>query len=485
MNDAGTLMRTTMTRGTPRRWRNAAGLLVAAAAGLLAGCVNLAPVHTRPAAPVPPTLSPSPEGAAPAAAVLPTVDWRGFITEPRLRGVVALALEHNRDLRIASQNIERARALYRIQRADLFPAVDASGAATRQQVRTASSQGPATQYSAEIGFSSYELDFFGRVRNLNAAALEEFLATDETRRSAQISLVAEVATAWLTLAADLERLQLAQDTLENQQRAFELSRRMQALGATSGLVLAQAQTTVESARLDVARYTSQVALDRNALVLLAGTSLDGADLWPVPPLDTAASALVAVPAGLPSEVLQQRPDVLAAEHRLKGASADIGSARAAFFPRIALTTEVGTASSTLSGLFKGGSGVWSFGPSISLPLFDAGANRAGLDAARAQREIELSTYEKAVQVAFREVADALAQREGLAGQIDAQQALLGATQKTLDLSTALFKNGASGFLEVLDAQRSLYAARQSAIGLRLSEQANRITLYKVLGGGWR
>lgn len=460
-----------------RRWA-----LPALVAGLgLAGCVNLAPEYTRPEAPVPARLT-APEGAGPAAADWALADWRGFIIDTRLRDVVALALAHNRDLRIAAHNIERARAQYRVQRAELFPSVQAAASASRGQTRT--EPGAATRYSAELGFSSYELDFFGRVRNLNAAALEAYFATDEARRSAQISLVAEVATAWLTLAADTARLQVARDTLAGQQRAFELSRRMQELGAISGLAVAQTQTTVDSARLEVARYTTQVALDRNALSLLMGAPLPDT-LAATALAPDAASALVEVPAGLSSETLRVRPDVLAAEHALKAAHADIGVARAAFFPRIALTAQAGVASSSLGDLFKAGREIWSFGPSVSLPLLDAGANRAGLDAAQAQLKIELASYDKAIQVAFREVADALAERAGLDEQLAAQQSLLGATQKGFDLSTALFKGGASDYLTVLDAQRSLYAAQQSAISLRLSEQVNRITLYKVLGGGWR
>jgi multidrug efflux system outer membrane protein len=296
------------------------------------------------------------------------------------------------------------------------------------------------------------------------------------------------------------RLQLAQDTLASQQRSYALTGRMHALGASSALTLSQAQTTVDSARVDVASYTAQVALDRNALDLLAGASVPDALL---PAADTTlattsaassdtasdtasasppASALVDVPAGLPSALLQQRPDVLAAEHTLRGANADIGAARAAFFPSISLTASAGSSSTALSGLFKGGNGAWSFAPSLSLPIFNAGGNRASLDAARAQREIDLATYEKTVQTAFREVADALATRSSLGEQLAAQQSLVDATQKSFTLSNALYRNGSYSYLEVLDAQRSLYTAQQTLIGLRLSEQSNRITLYKVMGG---
>ena len=467
----------------------------AAALALLAGCVNLAPVYSRADAPVasawPTPTATKADTATPLASL---AGWQDFITDARLRRTVALALANNRDLRVAVQNIEKARAQYGVQRAELFPSVAATAGATRQRTSAAaSSSGTSaigTQYSAALGFSSYELDLFGRVRNLNEAALQSYLSTEATRRGTQISLVAEVASAWLTLAADHARLQLAQDTLASQQHSFALTGRMHALGASSALTLAQAQTTVDSARVDVASYTAQVALDRNALDLLAGATVPD-DMLPTPdtpgtpdtPAATPASALVDVPAGLPSALLQQRPDVLAAEHTLQGANADIGAARAAFFPSISLTASAGASSTALSGLFKGGSGAWSFAPSLSLPIFNAGSHRASLDAAKAQREIELATYEKTVQTAFREVADALATRASLGEQLSAQQSLVDAMRKSYTLSNALYRNGSYSYLEVLDAQRSLYTAQQTLIGLRLSEQSNRITLYKVMGGG--
>ncbi|SDZ69709.1 outer membrane protein, multidrug efflux system [Variovorax sp. YR266] len=455
-------------------------------AALLAGCVNLAPVYSRPEAPVPATW-PASTGAKEAkdATVSATTGWQSFITDDRLRRTIALALTNNRDLRVAVQNIEKARAQYGVQRAELFPSVSATAGATRARTSAATSSSGESSigstYSASLGFSSYELDLFGRVRNLNEAALQSYLSTEATTRSTQISLVAEVASAWLTLAADNERLKLAQDTLASQQRTYALTARMHELGASSALSLAQAQTTVDSARVDVASYTAQVALDRNALDLLAGATVPG-DLLPAADMAT-ASALVDVPAGLPSTLLQQRPDVLAAEHTLQGSNADIGAARAAFFPTISLTASSGSSSTALSGLFKGGNSTWSFAPSVSLPIFNAGSNRASLDSAKAQREIDLATYEKTVQTAFKEVADALATRGSIGEQIAAQQSLVDATQKSYTLSNALYRSGSYSFLEVLDAQRSLYTAQQTLIGLRLSEQSNRITLYKVMGGG--
>ncbi len=324
----------------------------------------------------------------------------------------------------------------------------------------------------------------GRVRNLNDAALEQFVQTSVNQRSVEITLLADVANAWLTLAADQARLQLAQDTLSARRKAFELTQRMHALGATSGLVLAQNQTTVDSARADVAAYASQVEQGRNALQLLVGGPLPAA-LLP-PPLDNAmppSAALLALPTPLPSSLLLARPDILAAEHSLRAATANIGAARAALFPSISLTAAAGSASRELSGLFDSGSGVWSFAPQIRLPIFDGGRNRANVRIAEANQQLALAQYEKTVQTAFREVADALAERAHWSERLDAQSSLVAATQQALTLSQARFKAGADDYLSVLDAQRSLYAAQQTHITLRLAEQVNRITLYKVLGGG--
>lgn len=312
--------------------------------------------------------------------------------------------------------------------------------------------------------------------------MEDYLALAETRRSTQISLVAEVATAWLTLAADNERLQLAEETLRSQQATYELTQRSHALGGSSGLALAQAQTTVESARGDAAVYASQILQDRNALRLLVGSDIPD-ELLPGASLQSAA-VLVQVPDELPSSLLQRRPDVLAAEHTLKSANIDIGAARAAFFPSISLTANAGSASSALSGLFKAGSGAWTFAPSVSLPIFDAGSNRATLDAAKVEREIQVQTYQQTLQTAFKEVADALAVRSTLDQRLAAQQALTDASRKSFELADALYRGGSQSYLEALDAQRSLYSAQQDLITLRLAEQSNRVSLYKVMGGGW-
>ena len=400
-------------------------LLVAAL--VLAGCTSLAPDYQRPAAPV--------AAAWPAAAAndsaSPVADiaWQQFFTDPRLRELIGQALANNRDLRIAALNIERARALYRIERAEQWPTV-AAGATSSLQ-RTPADLSPTgradttRRHDLAIGISSYELDFFGRVRSLNDAALQQFLATEEARRSAQMSLVAEVANAWLALAADRERLQLARDTLQNQRDAQALVRARVDGGVASPIDLRRAQTTVEAARADLARFTTQVAQDENALALLVGAPLRTEAL---PASLEAVSTLDKLPEGVPSQVLQRRPDIRAAEHRLQAANAHIGAARAAFFPSVTLTAGGGLAS--------------------------------------------------------RALADALALRGTLGEQLDAQQSLVAATEDTFRLSDVRFRQGAQGYLEVLDAQRGMYAARQALIGARLTRLSNQVTLYKALGGGW-
>ena len=452
------------------------------AAVVLSGCINLAPHYQQPEAPVPGEWQAGVQGEVPA-----DIQWQQFFTDRRLAHLQTLALANNRDLRLASLNIEKAQAQYRIQRAAAFPTLDASVSGTHSRTPGSLSSGGTAvtshDYSAQLGLSSYEVDVFGRVQNLQDEALEDYLALTETRRSTQISLVAEVATAWLTLAADNEHLQLAEETLASQQSTYELTQRSHTLGGSTALAVAQAQTTVESARVDVAEYQSQILQDRNALRLLVGSDIPDA-LLPDAHLRSAA-ALVQVPAELPSSLLQRRPDVLAAEHSLKSANIDIGAARAAFFPSISLTANAGSASASLSSLFKAGSGAWTFAPSISLPIFDAGSNRATLDAAKVEKEIQVQTYQQTLQTAFKEVADALAVRSTLDQRLTAQQALTEASQKSYDLSDALYRAGSQSYLEALDSQRSLYSAQQDLITLRLAEQSNRVSLYKVMGGGWQ
>nr|WP_315226744.1 AdeC/AdeK/OprM family multidrug efflux complex outer membrane factor [uncultured Albidiferax sp.] len=449
---------------------------------VLAGCSTLAPHYERPAAPVPavfPTASASGQAAA-------DIDWRDFFADTKLRSLIDLALANNRDLRVAVLNIAQARAQYRVQDAATWPTLNATGSGSASRTPASlSGTGQAVvghQYSASIGTSAYELDLFGRVRSLNAQALESYLATAEARRSTHISLVAEVSSAYLTWSADLDRLALARQTLQSQSSTYGLTQRRFELGTDSALTLRQQQTSVESARVDVANYTAQVALDQNALALLLGTAVP-ADLAPTG-LATRVSALPDLPANLPSDLLQRRPDILQAEHSLQAASYNIGAARAAFYPRISLTASAGSSSNDLAGLFKAGAGAWSFVPQITLPLFDGGANQANLDIATVTRDIRVAQYEKTIQTAFREVADALAQRSNLGDQLSAQQALVDATADSFQLSNARYQRGVDSYLDVMVTQRSLYAAQQGLIGTQLSRLANEVTLYKVLGGGW-
>lgn len=464
------------------------GAAVAVALLVLYGCASMAPKYSRPEAPVPSQWPSGPAyqetAAKPDDQSSAAIRWQEFFIDEQLQKLIALALDNNRDLRIAALNIERAQALYQIQRADLFPTVNAAGSGLEQRV-PASLSGTRQamtmhQYSVGLGFSAYELDLFGRIRSLKESALEEFFATEEARRSVQISLVAEVASNYLTLAADKERLKIAKDTFDSQKASYNLIKRRFEAGVSSELDLRQAQTSVDSARVDIARFTSQVAQDENALALVVGSPVS-AEL--LPSGLSAITALKDFSAGLPSDVLQRRPDIMQAEHLLKAANADIGAARAAFFPRISLTTSIGVSSDQLSGLFKGGAGAWSFAPQITLPIFDAGRNRANLKVSEVDLKIFLAQYEKAIQSAFREVADALAQRGTLGDQMEAQQSLTDATAVSYNLAQARYSKGIASYLNVLDAQRSLYSAQQGLIAIRLSRLINSVTLYKVLGGG--
>ena len=453
----------------------------------LAGC-TMVPTYSRPAPPIP---AGWPTGPAykeaeenPTGPTAADVGWRAFYADERLQEVIRLALDNNRDLRIAALNIERARNLYRIQRAELFPTVNALGGLNEEKVPNFLSPtgkaGTLRYYDVGLGITSWEIDFFGRIRSLKESALEQYLATGQALRSAHISLMAEVASTYLAYAADNENLKLAQSTLEARQSTYNLVKRRFDVGASSELDLRQAQTTVDSARVDVAGYTRLVAQDENALDLLVGA--------PVPPelLPGELNAVTPpkdISAGLSSTPLLRRPDILQAENQLKSANANIGAARAALFPSITLSTSVGSSSMDLSGLFKGGSGVWTFAPAVTLPIFDAGSRWASLQVAKVDRDIFLAQYEKAIQTAFREVADVLAGRGTVGDQIAAQESLVEATEATYNLSNARYLKGIDSYLNVLDAQRSLYAAQQGLITLRLARLNYLITLYKVLGGG--
>lgn len=461
---------------------------IVAVAVCLTGCATMAPKYEQPAAPVPAAW---PEGPAYRESEVrpekPVADipWQEFFVDEKLRKLIALALENNRDLRVAALNIERSRAQYQIRRSDLFPKVDASGDATFKRTPEGLSLNGHSQtidqYSVGLGVSSYELDLFGRVRSLKEQALEQYLATEQARRSVQIGLVAEVAANYLTMAADRERLQLARETLESQQSSYNLTKSRFDAGVSSALDLNQARTSVESARVDIARFTALVAQDANALNLVVGSPVP-TELLPAA-LSENLTALKDVAPGLPSDVLLRRPDILQAENLLKGSNANIGAARANFFPRITLISNVGFGSDELTGLFSGDSFTWSFAPRVTLPIFTAGANQATLEVAEKDRDIAVARYEKAIQTAFREVADALAQRSTIDEQLSAQQSLTEATAESHKLSQARYEKGVDNYLQVLDSQRALYGAQQNLIGVRLSRLLNQATLYKVLGGG--
>ncbi|MET4577525.1 efflux transporter outer membrane subunit [Ottowia thiooxydans] len=459
------------------------------AAVLLSAC-NVAPKYEQPPLAVPETLSPGAGTPVIASeASLAFAQAQTWIQDAQLREVVALALSHNRDLRVAIENIERARAQYGISRADLLPSVNAQTQASRTRIaEDLSSTGRSSvnnQFTAQLGFASYEIDFWGRVRNLNEAALQSFLQSEDNQQNVQIALVADVTNAWLNLAADKARLQLAKVTLEAREKSYELTKKIFDIGSTSGLVLAQNLSTVETARGDVAAFTSQVDRSRNALQLLVGGPVP-ANLLPAESLMSSSSggatALLPSPEGLPSSLLLQRPDLQAAEHNLRIMNANIGAARAAMFPTISLTSSLGTGSNELNGLFGGGNSTWSFVPLIRIPIFDAGRLQAGVQVAESNQRTAVAQYDKAVQTAFREVSDVLADRAQWSERLRAQEAMVQATQKTFDLSEARFTSGADNYLTVLDAQRSLYAAQQTLLTLRLAEQINRVTLWKALGG---
>ena len=427
------------------------------------------------------------------------IGWREFFTDPKLQSLIEQALQHNYDAQIATLNIAAARAQYQIQRADLFPKISAtaveevekfpaavaplaSGAGTASGVGTSSGSGIFRYFDVGIGFTSYELDLFGRIRSLNHAKLQQYLGYVETRRSTQISVIAEVANAYLTWLADGKLLRITEDTLNSQQESLKLIRLTFEGGVGTALDLHQAETTVATAQANLAQYRRQVAQDENALVVLLGTPIPSGFVADVE-LDE-ESLLTDLPAGVPSQVLVQRPDILAAEHNLIAANANIGAARAAFFPSILLTGTYGTASTQLSGLFQQGSTAWTFSPQISLPIFAGGANVASLDLAKVQKNILVVQYEQAIQSGFREVADALAGRATLDSQLAADAALVQASSESFRLANMRFTGGVDNYLGVLDSQRLLYTAQQSLVSVKLARLQNLVTLYKALGGGW-
>jgi outer membrane protein, multidrug efflux system len=406
--------------------------------------------------------------------------WRDFFVDAKLEELVARALQNNRDLRVAVLNVERTREQYRVQRSQRVPSLDAAASMVRQG---SDGQSVSEVYGAELAVTQFELDLFGRVRSLSSAALERYFAQEEARRSTQLALIAEVANVYLTLAADRDQMRLAEATLRTREEGYELTRKRHEFGAVSSLDVYQSRTQVESARADVARFAGQVAQDLNALNLLVGAPVEAA-LLPAG-FDAEVTGLHALPAALPSEVLLRRPDVLQAERLLRSANANIGAARAAFFPSITLTGAIGTASNDLSGLFDGGTGTWSFIPQVRLPIFEGGRLRANLGTARVDRDVALAQYERAIQQGFREVADALALTTTIASRRAALEQLVEAATRAEELSIARYEAGRDSYLVRLESQRTLYVAQQALIATRLAEQTNRVNLYAVLGGGWQ
>jgi NodT family efflux transporter outer membrane factor (OMF) lipoprotein len=455
-----------------------------ALAMLLSGCMSLAPKYERPAAPVAPAFPEMPKAASAPAAQLANeapaaIAWQRFFPDARLRGLIEQALSNNRDLRVSIANIEQARAQYRIQRADRLPTVGLGISGSRQT--TGEDQPITSVYQSGFAVSAFELDLFGRVRNLSEAALAQFLATEEARKSAQISLISSVANVYLQLLADEELLAITQQTLGTRQESLRLTQLRFDNGVSSRFELQQARSLVETALATLAAQQRQRAQNLNLLTLLVGT--------PVPPGAAAGATLATtelpdLPAGLPSDLLANRPDIRAAEQQLIAANANIGAARANFFPRITLTGSVGSASSELSGLFKSGSFGWTFAPQAVLPIFDYGRNTAVLGSARAGRDIAVAQYERSIQTAFREVADALAGQSTFSEQLRAQRAVAEAEADRYNLADLRYKNGAASYLELLDAQRALFQAQQAAVQANLQRLQNQVTLYSVLGGGW-
>ena len=459
--------------------------LTLALTAALAGC-SLAPDYERPEAGLPERWAPAALKAdAGQVASVPAAElgWQEFFRDARLQQLIGIALENNHDLRIATLNVEAFRAQYRIQRADLLPGVSADAAMSRSHTPAAVNPlaaGTNTQYSATLGLS-WELDLFGRVRSLRDQALEQYFASEAAQRSAKVSLVAAVANAWLALQADQALLQVAQDTFRTYEESLALTQRSFDVGVASALELSQARTAVESTRGAVSTYTRLVAQDRNALTQLLGGSVP-AELLEVTGLN--GDLLAEVPAGLPSDLLRNRPDILQAEHQLRAANANIGAARAAFFPRIGLTGAAGVASRERSDLFSADADYWSFTPSISVPIFNAGRLRANRDYAEVAKNIQVAQYEKAIQVGFREVADGLAARATYSDQVQAQRNLLATSEEYYQLAERRYRGGVDSYLNLLDAQRQLFAARQQLIGDRLAQLISEVNLYKALGGGW-
>ena len=493
-----------MTRRKKGRLSPMSRVAFLCAALVLSGCTMI-PKYLRPDAPVaarfPGGLG-KPGNAA-------DIHWRDFFADPRLKRYIELALVNNRDLRVAALNVEHARAEYRIQRSALFPTIDATGSYTRSRTpafaipstgapTTSAATGATTGaaaaaavsssaytsnlFSASVGTTAYEVDLFGRVRSLNRQALETYFSMDETRRSTQLALVAQVATQYLTLREQEEQLAVARQTQMAVQKSYDLNKKAFDIGTASELDVSTSDGQLQTARINVITYERTAAQAANYLALIIGQPLPE-DAPPGRAL-RGQGVLEDIPAGLPSDLIARRPDILAAEHTLLSANADIGAARAAFFPTISLTGTAGNTSLQLSQLFTKGAELWSFSPQISIPIFTGGKNLADLDAAKISKRIEIANYEKSIQTAFREVADALAGRATYNRALSAQEALVAAQQRRYDLTDTRYRQGVDSYLSVLLAQQDLYSAQRDLVSTRTDRLANLITLYKSLGGGW-
>lgn len=452
-------------------------LIALAAAAVLSGC-SLIPNYERPAAPIPAAYT-----QAAAEGESSAIAWRDYFTDPRLQQLIDLALVNNRDLRIATLNLEQARAQFQIQRSALFPSVGGIASANRGNNQITGDLG--STFTAGLAISAWEIDFFGRINSLKEAALAQYLATDEGRKAYELTLVTSVAQGWLTLIADEELLDISRRTVETRKESIKLAKLRFDAGFASELDYRQAESLTEAALATFAQQQRQRALDENALTLLLGQQVPADILASITGTKLANVAPMAdIPAGLPSDLLVRRPDIRAAEQQLISANANIGAARAAFFPSISLTAQYGSVSNELSNLFK--SGTWGFnvGPTLNLPIFTAGRLSASLASAKAAREIAVAQYEKSIQTGFKEVSDALAGRTTLAEQARAQAAQAEAERKRFYLSDLRYRNGVASYLDLLDAQRSLFALEQADVQVRLAQQLNQINLYKALGGGW-
>lgn len=439
---------------------------------LLTGC-SLAPDYQRPESPVPASYTATVTNNA-----VKATEWQQVFTDPALQKLIDTALKNNRDLRVAVLNVEAYQAKYRIQRAAQLPTLTASGSQTRQLAYDAISNTD----TATVGISAYELDLFGRVQSLKDQALETYLAQEATQRSTQLSLIANVASAYMTLLADQDLLRLAEQTAKSYEQSYQLIDQRYQAGISSSLDLSQSRSNLESVKSSLAQYRRQVMLDKNALQLLLGTSIPDGLSTGLPDQDL--TLLTPLAADMPSSLLTRRPDIQAAEHTLKAANANIGAARAAFFPTVSLTANAGSMSTSLSKLFDGGSGTWLFQPNISLPIFDWGSREAELDVTKIQKKIEIANYESAIQTAFKEVSDGLVSQDGYRQQLEAQQALVNANKTYYQLAQDRYEKGVDSYLTLLDAQRSLFSAEQTLVNTRLALLNNRVTLFKALGGGW-